>query len=78
MALDKTLLSLVAQTLIDKAISSKQLNLALSNYLFITLPGSLNIRDIGLFTPEYIKPNVIFRSGTLDFIPETSRSVLYS
>jgi hypothetical protein len=78
MALDKTLLSLVAQTPIDEAISSEQLNVALSNHPFVALPGSLNIRDIGLFAPEYIKPNVIFRSGTLDFIPETSRSVLHS
>lgn len=78
MALDKVLLSLVAQTPIDEAIPSEQLNLALSSHPFVVLPGSINIRDIGLFAPEYIKPGVIFRSGTLDFMPETSLSVLRS
>lgn len=37
----------------------------LSQPPFLPIPGILNLRDLGLSAPSYIRPNLLFRSGAL-------------
>lgn len=75
---DHKLLASLATTPIEDPIDPETLESVLSKPPFINLPGSMNIRDLGSYAPGYIKPGVIYRSGTLDFIPDASRPLLRS
>lgn len=72
------LLAKVAATPLEDAIQTDLLTSTLSKPPFVTLPGALNLRDVGALMPEYIAPGKVFRSGTLDFIPPPSRPLLRS
>ncbi|VUC27261.1 unnamed protein product [Clonostachys rosea] len=61
---------------LDEPIPSDLLKDALSKPPFITLPGFFNVRDVGAFTPGYVKPRAVFRSGMLDLIPSSNRASL--
>ncbi|KAK2608600.1 hypothetical protein QQS21_002826 [Conoideocrella luteorostrata] len=75
---DTQLLSSLATTPAEHTIDPEILGPILSNPPFISLPGSMNVRDIGAYSPGYVKPGIIFRSGTLDYLPESSRPLLRS
>lgn len=75
---DPKLLASLAAVPIEAPIDPDTLETVLSKPPFVILPGSLNIRDVGAYAPGYIKPGLVYRSGTLDFIPEASRSLLRS
>ncbi|KAH7124286.1 protein-tyrosine phosphatase-like protein [Dactylonectria macrodidyma] len=75
---DTKLLASIVTIPVEEPIPSELLTFALSNSPFITLPGSINIRDIGTFSPGIIKPRTVFRSGSLDFISESDRPLLRS
>ncbi|CAI7672860.1 unnamed protein product [Penicillium pancosmium] len=75
---DIKLLASLANIPINEPIPTSKLTIALSQPPFIALPGSMNIRDLGTFAPGYVKPLSVFRSGRLDSIPESSRSLLRS
>lgn len=78
MAADRALIASVINTPIEDPIPPETLESILSNPPFISLPGSMNIRDIATYMPGYIKPGIIFRSGSLDYIAESSRPLLRS
>ncbi|KID67000.1 Tyrosine-protein phosphatase [Metarhizium brunneum] len=75
---DPKLLASLAAVPIEDPIDPDTLETVLSGPPFVILPGSLNIRDVGAYAPGYIKPGLVYRSGTLDFIPEAYRSLLRS
>lgn len=77
-SLDRRLLKELAATPVDEPIPHEKLAPVLGTAPFSTLPGSLNMRDVGAFAPRYVKPGVVFRSGMLDFIPATSLALLSS
>lgn len=63
---------------LDKPIPKDLLQDALAKPPFILLPGSFNVRDVGTFAPGYVKPRTVFRSGMLDFIPQSNQPLLRS
>lgn len=65
-------------TAIDEVIPSDVLAPVLAAPPFIPLPGSLNLRDVGAFAAQFVKPGLVFRSGTLDFVPDEARPLLRS
>lgn len=75
---DNKLLASLAATPLEDAIQSDLLTSALSKPPFITLPGALNLRDIGAFVPGHVASGKVFRSGTLDFMPAPLRPSLRS
>jgi hypothetical protein len=68
----------LSSTPVDQTIPSDKLATALSRppFLTSTIPGSMNLRDIGAFAPTYLKPHTVYRSGLLDFVPEASLTSL--
>ncbi|GKU07837.1 unnamed protein product [Fusarium langsethiae] len=75
---DNEFLRRLVKVPVDETISPDLLQSALSGPPFITLPGSLNVRDIGSFASDYVKKRTVFRSGTLDFIASADRHLLRS
>lgn len=75
---DPKLLTPLSRTSMEDAIDPDVLQEVLSKPPFISLPGVMNVRDLGAYTPGYIKPGIIYRSGTLDYMPEATRPLLRS
>jgi len=73
---DRDLLKGLLETPIDLAIPADHLAKALSDPPFISVPGSLNMRDLGAITSGYMATGRVFRSGMLDFIPQDHRPLL--
>ena len=76
-----TALALLASTPVDAPIPPSSLTTALSSPPFITtIPGALNVRDLGAYAPlrGLLRRRTVFRSGTLDFLPAESRPLLRS
>lgn len=64
---DKDLLARLSSTPLDTPIPPDLLATALSAPPFApSIPGSLNLRDVGALFPSHVRPGAAFRSGTLD------------
>ncbi|KAK1770726.1 protein-tyrosine phosphatase [Phialemonium atrogriseum] len=64
---DKDLLTRLSSTPLDTPIPADLLATALSAPPFApSIPGSLNLRDVGALFPSHVRPGAAFRSGTLD------------
>lgn len=55
----------VLETDMTIPIAGPALTYFLSQAPFLPIPGILNLRDLGLSAPSYIRPNLLFRSGAL-------------
>jgi hypothetical protein len=67
-----SLLAADMNTLIDPVT----VNQVLTSPPFISLPGALNIRDLGLLPGSPIPPGLLYRSGAIHSIPPSSLSTL--
>jgi hypothetical protein len=61
----------IMDTPIDEAIPEDVLAKSLAEYPFVSLPGSLNLRDAG--HPPMLRSRLLYRSGTLSFLSEGVR-----
>jgi hypothetical protein len=68
----------IASTPITHSIPDAVLAKALATRPFVPIPGALNLRDLGFITPPKVKPGLIYRSGALNPLPETSIPLLKS
>lgn len=68
----------IAATPIIHAIPDNILAKALAAPPFVSIPGALNLRDLGLLTPPRVKPGLVYRSGALKTIPKASVNLLKS
>jgi hypothetical protein len=63
---------------IQDQIPEEALKQALQQTPFVTLPGALNLRDLGASAPSLVKRGLIFRSGTPSTLPPESLARLYT
>ncbi|KAK5055089.1 hypothetical protein LTR84_012837 [Exophiala bonariae] len=73
---DNDILGLLAQTPIENTIAPGDLETVLSISPFVVVPGTFNLRDVG--GGNAIRPNVIYRSGTLSGLLPEGKDVLVS
>ena len=73
---DNKFLESLAATPIDVAIPPESVASVLANAPFVKLAGCFNLRDLGAFVPNQVRPRKVFRSGALDYVPETHRASL--
>ncbi|KIW05280.1 uncharacterized protein PV09_03808 [Verruconis gallopava] len=57
----------MAETIPDNILAA-----GLATPPFVSLPGSLNLRDLGLLPRSRIKPGLVYRSGSLHNIPPSA------
>jgi hypothetical protein len=68
----------IASTPITESIPDSVLKKALQTPPFVAIPGALNLRDLGLLPNPKIKPGLIYRSGSLHPLPQSSIPLLKS
>ncbi len=63
----------------DVPIPADTLAMALSTAPFVSsVPGAINLRDLGASAPAFMAASKVYRSGRLDSLPESSRALLRS
>ncbi|KAF2184319.1 hypothetical protein K469DRAFT_666745 [Zopfia rhizophila CBS 207.26] len=66
----------LVETDITDVIDASTINTILSKPPFIPIPGIVNLRDIGIDASPYIRPDLIFRSGGLNALSDSSKAQL--